>query len=162
MKNNPIPPDQARGDVYSKLANDNLQFLWGILDDLSKPTAASSRTPSQQKIGDYFSSCMDTAAIDKRGAEPIEPVLKQISGMKSKAEFARWLANQHLDGALSGLLFGFGSDQDFGDATQVIVFAVGGGLGLPDRDYYFEDRRKISRAATEICGTCTEDAGAVG
>jgi putative endopeptidase len=136
MTHNPIPPDQARWSVYGKLGTDNLQFLWGILDDLSKN--AASRTPSQQKIGDYFASCMDTAAIEKRSTEPIQPVLKQIAEMKSKTEFGRWLAKQHLEGAYGGLLFGFGSNQDFGDATQVIGFAVGGGLGLPDRDYYLK------------------------
>jgi len=140
MKNNPIPGDQARWSVYHKVANDNLQFLWAILDDLSK--APISRTPAQQKIGDYFASCMDTAAVEKRGAEPIEPVLKQIAGMKSKAEFARWLAMQHEQGAHAGLLFGFGSDQDYGDATQVIAYAMGGGLGLPDRDYYLKTDAK--------------------
>ena len=82
MKNNPIPPDQARWSVYAKVANDNLQFLWGILEDLSKPGAL--RTPAQQKIGDYFGSCMDTRAIDLRGAEPIGPALKQIAEMRSK------------------------------------------------------------------------------
>jgi len=143
MKNNPIPPDQSRWEVYTKLANDNLQFLWGILDDLSKPAAspAMSRTPAQQKIGDYFASCMDTSAIDKRGAEPIKPTLKRIAEMKSKAEFGTWLAKRHLKGG-RGLMFGFGSDQDFGDATQVIAFALGGGLGLPDRDYYLKDDAK--------------------
>jgi putative endopeptidase len=140
MKNNPIPPDQSRWSVYGKLGTDNLQFLWGILDDVSKPVA--SRTPSQQKIGDYFASCMDTGAIEKRGAEPIQPVLNQIAEMKTKAEFGRWLAKQHLEGGHNGLLFGFGSNQDFGDATQVIGFAVGGGLGLPDRDYYLKDDAK--------------------
>ena len=140
MKNNPIPPDQARWSVYGKLGTDNLQFLWGILDDVSKPVA--SRTPEQQKIGDYFASCMDTAAIEKRGTEPIQPVLKQIAEMKSKAEFGRWLAKQHLDGGHGGLLFGFGSNQDFGDATQVIGFVMGGGLGLPDRDYYLKTDAK--------------------
>jgi len=149
MKNNPIPPDQSRWDVYSKLANDNLQFLWGILDDLSRSTA--KRNPTQQKIGDYFASCMDTAAIDKRGAEPIAPVLKQIAEMKSKAEFGRWLAGQHLAGERSGLLFGLGSDQDFGDATQVIAFAIGGGLGLPDRDYYLNtDAKSVEQRAKYV------------
>ncbi len=140
MKNNPIPPDQARWSVYAKVANDNLQFLWGILEDLSKPGAL--RTPAQQKIGDYFGSCMDTRAIDLRGAEPIGPALKQIAEMRSKTEFAKWLAERHLEGAQSGLLFGFGADQDFGDATQVIAYAVGGGLGMPDRDYYLKTDAK--------------------
>ena len=117
-------------------ATDNLQFLWGILEDLSKP--AASRTPAQQKIGDYFGSCMDLGAIEKRGPEPIRPVLKQIAEMKSKAEFGRWLAKQHVEGGFGGLLFGFGSNQDYGNATEVIAFAVGGGLGLPDRDYYLK------------------------
>src|SRR5579864_6567640 len=60
MKNNPIPADQPRWDVYAKLANDNLQFLWGILEADAKD---SNRTPAQQKVGDYFASCMDTASI---------------------------------------------------------------------------------------------------
>src|ERR1700760_1915720 len=51
MKNNPIPADQPRWDVYAKLANNNQQFLWGILQQDAK---ASNRTANQQKIGDYF------------------------------------------------------------------------------------------------------------
>jgi endothelin-converting enzyme/putative endopeptidase len=153
MKRNPIPPDQARWDVYSKLANDNLQFLWGILDDLSKPAVAGAapRNATQQKIGDYFASCMDTAAVDKRGVEPIAGSLKQIAEMKSKAEFGRWLASQHLQGSHPDLLFGFGADQDFGDATQVIAFATGGGLGMPDRDYYLKtDAKSVEQRATYV------------
>jgi len=150
-KSNPIPPDQPRWDVYSKLTDENLQFLWGILDDLSKPAAGAPRNAAQQKIGDYFAACMDTVAIDKRGAEPIAPVLQQIAEMKSKAEFGRWLAAEHLGGRGGGLLFGFGADQDFGDATQVIAFAVGGGLGLPDRDYYMKtDAKSVEQRAKYV------------
>src|SRR5215469_5017412 len=75
MKNNPIPADQSRWDVYAKLANDNLQFLWGILEQDAK---ASNRAANQQKIGDYFGACMDTAAIDKRGLSPVQPELIAI------------------------------------------------------------------------------------
>src|SRR5580704_12061136 len=64
QKNNPIPADQSSWSVYGKLANENQQFLWGILQDAA---AAKDRNPIQQKIGDYFASCMDTAAIDKAG-----------------------------------------------------------------------------------------------
>src|SRR5690348_7511252 len=56
-KLNPIPPDQARWDVYSKLSNENQRFLWGILEEAAKPNPA--RTPNEQKIGDFFHSCMD-------------------------------------------------------------------------------------------------------
>ena len=134
MKNNPIPPDQAAWSVYGKLAQDNQRFLWGILDDLAKKTAG--RTPTQQKIGDYFGACMDEAAVEKLGATPLKPGLAAIEGLKSKKELARLLAGVHLSTSGDSLLFGFGSDQDFADSSQVIAFATAGGLGLPDRDYY--------------------------
>ena len=54
MKNNPIPPDQARWSVYGKLYQDNQRFLWGILDGLAKNTA--ERNPTQAQIGDFFAA----------------------------------------------------------------------------------------------------------
>jgi putative endopeptidase len=133
-KHNPIPPDQASWSVYGKLANENERFLWGILLETSKPSA--QRTPNEQKIGDYFQACMDEPAIEKLGAEPLETGLEQIAELKSKDELAPYLGHEHLALRRSGMLFGFGSDQDFADSTQVIAFAGAGGLGLPDRDYY--------------------------
>src|SRR5690349_1673147 len=65
MKNNPIPSDQARWSVYGKLYQDNQQFLWGILDQLSKQT--TGRNATQQKIGDYFGACMDEARVNQLG-----------------------------------------------------------------------------------------------
>src|SRR5258708_3726053 len=56
IKNNPIPSDQASWDVYGKLANENRMFLWGILEEAAKP--APNRSAVDQKIGDFFSSCM--------------------------------------------------------------------------------------------------------
>jgi endothelin-converting enzyme/putative endopeptidase len=134
MKNNPIPPDQAAWSVYGKLTVDNQRFLWGILDELAKKTAG--RTPTQQKIGDYFSACMDEAAVEKLGAAPLKPSLDAIAALKSKKDLAALLGREHLANATQDLLFGFGSDQDYSDSSQVIAFAVAGGLGLPDRDYY--------------------------
>src|SRR5688572_6051438 len=65
MKANPLPSDQSSWGVYSKLAQDNLRFLWGILEEASRP--AAGRTAVQQKIGDYFAACMDEAAVEKLG-----------------------------------------------------------------------------------------------
>src|SRR6202453_1690139 len=69
QKLNPIPADQAGWDVYPKLANDNQQFLWGILEEDAK---AANRTPVQQKVGDYFAACMNTAAIDALRDKPVQ------------------------------------------------------------------------------------------
>ena len=71
QKNNPIPADQSGWSVYAKLANENQQFLWGILEADAK---AKNRTAVQQKVGDYFAACMDTAAIDALGVKPVEAV----------------------------------------------------------------------------------------
>ena len=140
MKNNPIPPDQAAWSVYGKLTVDNQRFLWGILDELAKKTAG--RTPTQQKIGDYFGACMDEAAVEKLGATPLKPALDAIAALKSKKDLAELLGREHLANATEALFFGFGSDQDFSDSSQVIAFAVAGGLGLPDRDYYTKPEPK--------------------
>lgn len=140
MKNNPIPGDQAAWSVYGKVTEENGQFLWGVLEDAAKPSP--DRTPAQQKIGDYFQACMDEARIESLGAAPLKPLLDSIGALKSKRDLAALLAAEHVRNYGSGWLFGFGSDQDYGDATQVIAFAHAGGLGLPDRDYYTKDDAK--------------------
>jgi putative endopeptidase len=81
----------------------------------------------------------------------LKPFLDQIDGMASTRELPRVLAS--LQPALSNedFFFGFSSNQDFGDSTRVIAFASGGGLGLPDRDYYLKTdaRSKGIRAKYE-------------
>jgi putative endopeptidase len=140
IKHNPIPPDQARWDVYAKVADENQHFLWGVLLEASKPSP--SRSPSEQKIGDYFGACMDEPAIDKAGIEPIRADLDEIAALRSVNQLPPLLARLHLASHYGGLLFGFGSNQDFADSSRVIAFAFAGGLGLPDRDYYVKTDAK--------------------
>ena len=132
MNNNPIPADQAGWSVYGKLYYENQQFLWGILDQLSKQT--TGRNANQQKIGDYFGACMDEAAVNQLGAKPLRPYLDQIAAMQSSKDLPAVLARLHT--SLGNPFFNFGSRQDFGNAENVIAFSEAGGLGLPDRDYY--------------------------
>src|SRR4051812_6302276 len=140
MKRTPTPADQPRWSVYGKLEDENQQFLWGILDEAAK--GGASRTPVQRKIGDYFAACMDEAGVEKLGASPLGPELSRIASLRTRDDVSGLLPALHLASSGAGLMFGFGSDQDFGDATQVIAFVVAGGLGLPDRDYYFNDDAK--------------------
>src|ERR1700761_4815145 len=134
MKNNPIPADQASWDVYSKLANDNQQFLWGILVEDAK---AANRTPVQQKVGDYFASCMNTSAIDSLGDKPVLPELAKIDALKTRPELLAALTRLHHESAGS-FFFGSGTDQDAIDSSVIIAAVGAGGLGLPDRDYYLK------------------------
>ena len=140
MKSNPIPSDQSAWSVYGKLYNDNQRFLWGILADLAANKAG--RTAAQQKIGDYFAACMDESAIEKLGAKPIAPEFAAIDAIKAKKQLAPLIAGEHLKSGDGGILFGFSSNQDFENSESVIAFAVAGGIGLPDRDYYTRTDKK--------------------
>ena len=74
--------------------------------------------------------------MEKLGVAPLKPALDAVAALKSKKDLPALLASEHISMASNGLLFNFGSDQDLSDSSQVIGFAVDGGLGLPDRDYY--------------------------
>ena len=137
---NPIPPDQAVWNVYSKLQDENLRFLWGLLEEAARP--APNRSANQQKIGDYFHACMDEAAVEKAGAAPLEPRLREIAALGAIHSLAPMVARLQLETRGPQMMFGFGSNQDFADSSRVIAFADAGGLGLPDRDYYVKTDAK--------------------
>ena len=136
IKKNPIPPDQSSWDTYSKMQDENRERLRGILETAAQTD--SKRDAAAQKIGDYYASCMDEKAIDAKGAQPLQPELERIAQLKSKKDLAEIAASMRSD----GVLFGFGSAQDYRDASQVIAEADQGGLGLPDRDYYLKEDAK--------------------
>jgi putative endopeptidase len=136
IKRNPIPPDQSSWDTYSKMQDENLGRLRGILEAAATPDP--KRNAVDQKIGDYYASCTDEKAIDAKGAEPLKPSLERIAKISSKPEIADVAAAMIDD----NVLFRFDSIQDFRDANQVIADADQGGLGLPDRDYYTKDDAK--------------------
>lgn len=136
IKKNPIPPDQASWDTYSKMEDENLGRLREILVAAAVP--AADRSAVDQKIGDYYASCTDEKAIDARGADPLHPSLERIANIKSKAEIADVAATMTSE----NVLFHFDSIQDFRDANQVIANTDQGGLGLPDRDYYTKEDAK--------------------
>lgn len=141
-KKNPIPPDQSTWGTYSKLEDEIRAQLRTILEEAAKTTAA--RDQATQKIGDYYASCMDEAAIEQLGAKPLLPELERIARLKSKQELADYAATEQFPPSLygGGTLLAFRSNQDFKDSTQVIAEADQGGLGLPDRDYYLKDDAK--------------------
>src|SRR5579863_8396103 len=121
IKDNPIPADQARWDVYSKLTYENQLYLWGLL--LQAGRADTARTANQQKIGDLFHACMDEAAIEKEGAASIQPVLDQINAIKSLRDLPAFLAAQHLTLYTTSMFFSFGSNPDYANSSTMIAFA---------------------------------------
>jgi putative endopeptidase len=146
QKRNPIPSDQSSWSVYRKLNTEMQQYVWGILEEAAKP--APGRSPTRQRVGDYFAACMDEKAIEARGLTPLQPMLTRIESLKSTSELPALLGRLHATTFTGGLLFNNGSQQDALDASKVISGVYAGGLGLPDRDYYVkdDDRSKETRA----------------
>src|SRR5579862_531654 len=107
IKKNPIPPDQSSWDTYSKMQDENRVRLREILESASAPDA--KRNAAEQKIGDYYYSCVDEKAIEAKGIDPLKPALDRIAQIGSKAEIADVAAAMIDD----NVLFRFGSAQDF-------------------------------------------------
>ena len=145
IKSNPIPPEYSSWGTFTQLADKNQQHLRQILDDAVKAKAAPGS--NEQKIGDFYASCMDTTAIDAAGTKPIEPELERIREIKNLADLEAEAELLHTKGV--GALFRFSSNQDSKDSTRVIGGAVQGGLGLPEREYYLkgDDKSKQLREA---------------
>ncbi len=134
IRNNPIPPDQSRWGRFNELADRNLATLREILDHAAD--ASHPRSPSIQKIGDLYGSCMDDKAVEAQGISPIEPTLERIAKLQNKSELAAEVARLH-DEAVP-VLFRLGSGPDAKNSSEVIAQLTQGGLTLPDRDYYLK------------------------
>jgi putative endopeptidase len=145
MNSNPIPPEYPSWGTFAQLADKNQQNLKLILEAAAAAKAAPGS--NEQKIGDFYASCMDTAAIEAAGTRPLETDLARIATLKSAADLPTLTESLHSRGV--GVLFRFNSTQDAKDSTQVIGAAFQGGLGLPEREYYLkqDDKSKSLRDA---------------
>lgn len=135
--NHQIPADQASSDGFYQLFNVNTQQMSGILEKAAVPSP--SRTPNEQKIGDFYHACMDTDAINRKGLAPLSYLLRQID----TADLAHLMG---LTGRLQrmgiNVLFGYGEQQDFKDATKQIASIDQSGLGMPEKDFYLRTGAK--------------------
>ena len=134
----PIPSDSPYSDQFYNLEQYNRQVLHGILDRAAADDP--SRDTNTKKIGDYYTSCMDEAAVQQKGLASLQPELDRINGLTRKDQLPELLAHDQLINVNAFL--GYGSQQDFKDATQTIAAVSQGGMGLPEKDYYFRTGAK--------------------
>ncbi|MCC7415604.1 MAG: M13 family metallopeptidase [Acidobacteria bacterium] len=132
LARNPIPSDRPRWGRFDELQEKNFEILRSILE-----RAAAGQAPEYRKIGDQYASCTNEAAIEQLGATPLAPRLEAIAAMKNMADLPALLGRLHAVGV--DAFFRFGAEADFKDARIEIATLGQGGLGLPDRDYYFRD-----------------------
>ena len=128
----PIPADQTSFGVLAMIFNHTESELRALLEKAAIPS--ESRTPDEQKIGDFYASCMATDAIYAKGLTPVQPELARIAALKIRQQLTGLLAHFQLINV--NVFFDFGEQHDFKDAQKQIAYVDQGGLGLPERDYY--------------------------
>lgn len=134
-KQNPLPDDKSRYGSFDVLAEDNKAKVRLIVEKAAQENAVNGSV--SQKIGDFFTAGMDENAINQAGYQPIKTYLDQIDAISGKEELVKTLSNLYKDGVAS--VFHFYSTADAKNSAMTIAGLYQGGLGLPDRDYYFED-----------------------
>jgi putative endopeptidase len=134
LATNPIPADRTRWGSFDALREQSLQAQHTIVDKANAGADQAKAGSIEQKIGWLYRSGMDTDAIERAGAAPIQGELKSIAAIKGRPQLVAWL--QHAFARGQGQAFGFGAGADYKDARRQIAYATQGGLGLPTPDYY--------------------------
>ncbi|MEO8431179.1 MAG: M13 family metallopeptidase [Acidobacteriota bacterium] len=141
LAKNPIPSDRPRWGASDELRQRNQNDLREILEKLAADKSAAAGS-DERKLGDFYGACMDEAAIEAKGAAPIQPELTRIDGIRNDAALLEEIGRLHTMGV--NALFAFGSEEDRKDSSSVVAAALQAGLGLPERDYYTKtDARSV-------------------
>jgi endothelin-converting enzyme/putative endopeptidase len=142
MARNPIPADRARFGRFTELQERNEKVLLDILQGAA--AERSGRSALDQKIGDAYAACMDTAAIEKRGLAPIKPELDRIAAIAAgDNSLLEEIVRLQADGVPVVMMFN--AQPDAKDSTKTIATLGQGGLSLPDRDFYLKTDPKSNK-----------------
>lgn len=144
IKNNPIPGSEVRWGAFNVLQDNSYKKLKVLLEEAS--AANAKKGTNEQKVGDFFASAMDSAAIEKQGLSTIIDELNLISGIKSKDDVLA-VAAQLQRKALAPM-FTFYVYQDQKNSSAYIPYVDQGGLTLPDRDYYVNNDARSKEIRT--------------
>lgn len=135
LDRNPVPPEYPMWGAFLELHTRNEEIVHTLLKQAADAGAAVGTV--DQKIGDFYASGMDTDAIEATGIEPIQPWLDLIEGIDTIDDLRTAFTQLNRIGASVG--WNWHVEPDRSDSTQNLLYIAQGGLGLPDRDYYFRD-----------------------
>ncbi len=128
-----ISTESGVGSFYD-LVRTTRDRLMTTLDSLSR--SRNSPGSIEKKVGDMYASGMDSIAIEKRGAEPVKPYLRQIDSIRDVRGIMQYASSQQRQN--NDILFDAGVNPDDRNSAMNIAVFSQGGLGLPDREYYFK------------------------
>ena len=145
VKNNPVPASKTRWGSFDELREANLVRLRTLLESAA---AGAATDPKLQKVGDFYTSGMDSAGIERLGYQPIQADLDRIAAVGSTADLLKEIAYEHTH-SVAFPLVRINVEPDSKNVSQYIPGVGQGGISLPDRDYYLKnDARSVSiRAA---------------
>ncbi len=135
-----MPADKSRYGTFDILYEENQVRLKEIIED-----AAENENAAQggdiQKVGNFYNSFMDSVTIEDLGITPLQDELDRIDKVQSYDDLSKLFAHHRMIGVTRP--FSFYVHQDAKNSTEYILYFTQSGLGLPDRDYYFNEGDKF-------------------
>ena len=145
MKNNPIPETERAWGIGNLVQEETYNRIRKILEDAEKSN--SPKGSNEQKIGDFYASGMDSTKIDKLGISPLKNELDKISELKNKKQLEEIVPMLKREGV--NALFRMGVSQDDKNSSLWSMYMIQGGLGLPNREYYFRKDARTENIRSE-------------
>ncbi len=145
FKKNPIPNSERSNGIFRTIQDTINNQIKSICEKSSE--AASEKGSNKQKIGDFYASGMDSIAINKAGISPLKYDLSKIDACHDIESILALVAHLHTIGASPAFVFYVGQDEK--NSSKNILSFYQGGLGLGERDYYFNTDKETTIIRTE-------------
>ncbi|MBM4280700.1 MAG: peptidase [Deltaproteobacteria bacterium] len=142
LDENPLPGDRTTWGAFEVLDERSKAVQRQLVEQAA---AVADADGVVKLVGDLWATGMDEAAIEARGLAPLQSRLAAIDALQDGAAIAAFLRTSHARG--EAFVFDFSAEPDFKDSSRNIAYVTQGGLGLPDRGYYFDDDKKTKLAA---------------
>ncbi|WP_282295223.1 M13 family metallopeptidase [Stenotrophomonas sp. PS02289] len=143
LKANPVPNDQTTWGSFEILRERSLEVQHALVQQAAASQAKAGTV--EAKIGDIWKTGSDEAKIEAAGIAPLQPQLDKIAALNDTAAITQYLRDSQAQG--QGVLFSLFANADYKDSANVIAYVGQGGLGLPEKGYYFDDAQAKIRDA---------------
>jgi len=143
LKANPVPNDQTTWGSFEILRERSLEVQHALVQQAAASQAKGGSV--EAKIGDIWKTGSDEAKIEAAGIAPLQPQLDKIAVLNDTAAITQYLRDSQAQG--QGVLFSLSANADYKDSANVIAYVGQGGLGLPEKGYYFDESQAKIREA---------------
>ena len=143
LKANPVPNDQTTWGSFEILRERSLEVQHALVQQAAASQAKAGSV--EAKIGDIWKTGSDEAKIEAAGIAPLQPQLDKIATLNDTAAITQYLRDSQAQG--QGVLFSLSANADYKDSANVIAYVGQGGLGLPEKGYYFDESQAKIREA---------------